>query len=193
MTNQDKKRFAEIMAGLAEVFTNHPISKEKAELYFRTFQNWTIEDFEKACLKVIKTKTISTFPLPAEIENALKDTTEVLKAWLLSREAVSRWGAYMSIRFPNPIIHSVIEAMGGWIPFCHIPQEELKWKQKEFERIYPLMQQKTKHPQWVCGIHEINSLCGGHKEVSTTTLIDFEIENEEVKEIPYMPIKGEFR
>ena len=113
----------------------------------------TIEGFKNACEGVMMTKTISTFPLPGEIAAAL-NCDKGLEAWLSARKIVRRHGAGMSVIFPDPVIHSVIEAMGGWQKFCWIPETDLTWKQKEFERLYPLMSNRNRHPERLSGYLE---------------------------------------
>lgn len=168
MKQADSKKFRDIMKGLQmAIVPDKSIHKETVEIYFRAFQGWTIEQFERACLKVLDTKKISTFPLIGEIKEALNDPTEALNAWLMAREAVSKHGACMSVKFPNPVIHSVIEIMGGWISFCHVPEEEQKWKLKDFERFYDLLKYKQKHPEYAVGIYEINNIANGYKRVET--------------------------
>jgi hypothetical protein len=172
MTKQDKKRFLMAMRGLEEVFSpDRPVSDEKKMLYFRVFRDWTIEQFEQACVNIIKTKKISTFPLPAELKDAVAGDRG-LKAWLITQEAVFRYGHNRSVQFPDPVIHSVIDAMGGWVNFCMIPTEELKWKQKEFERLYNTLENKKEHPQYLQGLCEIENRGRGYEYYDEIIKID---------------------
>jgi len=47
------------------------------------------------------------------------------------RKAIVSVGAYQSVQFDDPAIHSCIELMGGWSELCATRTDELKWKQKE--------------------------------------------------------------
>jgi len=154
METEDRKAFAECMMGLQEVFTpEKPISKQKIEIYFRSFADMSIEDFQRACSGVLATKTISTFPLPGELR-AVLGSNKGLEAWLFARKAVRRYGAGMTVIFPDKVIHSVIEAMGGWQVFSWITTQDMPWKQKEFERLYQLLQGRDNHPERLCGYLE---------------------------------------
>lgn len=160
MTDADKIQFAESMRGLKEVYTpDKPLSAEKIEIYWRYFNNWKIEKFQRACARTMDVKTITTFPLPAEIVLADRGNgNNALSAWLIARTAVSRHGAYITVCFEDKTIHSVIEAMGGWQKFCWIPDNEITWGQKEFERYYPILYDKTEHSKTLQGMHEAKQI-----------------------------------
>lgn len=44
-----------------------PISERAIDLYFNAFKYWSVENFIKACKKIVTTRKFPTFPLPAEI------------------------------------------------------------------------------------------------------------------------------
>lgn len=154
----DKKKFGELMAGLQEVYVpEKPISETKIELYFRHFNDVTIQAFTQACNEIMTKKRISTFPLPGEFRDCLEGEKS-LEAWLMARNAASNHGHAFSIKFPDPVVHSVIQAMGGWVKFVMIPSDDqLTWVQKEFERLYKLMSQKGEHPDFVQGAYDVEN------------------------------------
>jgi hypothetical protein len=138
MTNSDRDKFAEKMAMMQEVFcSGKPVSETKIEIYYRYFQQWNIEDFVRACNAVLSTKTISTFPLPAEIEAAAETNEKPLHAWLEVKAAMGLYGAHCSLIFADKKIRPVVRAMGGWEKICHTLADQ--WMQKEFERLYKLL------------------------------------------------------
>lgn len=172
------------MAGLQEIFTpEKELSKERVKLYWEAFKDWSVEQFQKACANILQTKKISTFPLPAELKEAIYDNeSEALNAWLLAR---SKPDAYMTPKFSDKIIYFVIDALGGWIRFCHTPSEELKWLQKDFLRLYPLLKNKSDKVPELLGIHEQTNLANSYRGVDTTVKIGREerkqIEKEDLK------------
>lgn len=153
MTDSDMSSFIETMRGLQEIFVpDKPISTAKIELYFRFFAKHTIEEFRQACNNMLGKKKISTFPLPAEIEECLAGD-DALKAWLMAMDAAGRHGAQYSVTFQVTVIHSIIKNMGGWSQFCEITQQERPWKQKEFERLYGVLKDKELHPEQCVGLY----------------------------------------
>lgn len=147
-----KEKFTEGMSLLCEVYGKSP-STLFLKAYWLILKGLTEKEFEKAVIGILDNKTFNSMPTPAEIKDQIRGD-EALEAWLLVCKMISQHGAYMSIIFPDPVIHSVIEAMGGWVQLCQTPTEEMKWKQKDFERLYPMMQGKNRHPEIITGIHE---------------------------------------
>lgn len=145
-------KFKEGMAMMCEIY-GREITDLLLKSYWMVLKGLSDEQFEKAVTDVISSRVYSSMPLPAEIIGKVLGD-QPLQAWLESRKPVAIHGAYMSIRYADPVIHSVIEAMGGWPTFCYITDEEKPFKQRDFERLYKLMAEKKEHPDYVCGTHE---------------------------------------
>ena len=151
------------MAGLAEVFIpDKELTDAKINVYWNVFRDWKDERFIRASELVLSVKSISTFPLPAEIieqDGTIAD--ETLSMWIISREVAEDVGRTKTVVFDNPVIHSVINAMGGWATFCSCPERERPFKQREFERLYKLFKNRGDHPDRVSGIYESNQITWG--------------------------------
>ena len=139
MTNNDRPAFAALMKAMGETFGNTAPSKEKVELFFQAMSDLSIEQLKTAVLSLINTRTItSTFPVPGEIRAALSGGDKAAMIALDKAEkAASHIGAYDSVVFDDPVIHMVIDSMGGWPKFC-VPDDDQDWHwhQKEFKRLY---------------------------------------------------------
>ena len=164
------KDFAKAMAGLQEVFTpEKPLSKEKVEIYYQIFKKWTIEEFNNACFSLLKTKKISTFPLPAEIEEAkqgvLDDNTKAVLAYDKFTRGKARTGIYESVVFDDKNIHAVVQSMGGWHDVCLITEDEWRFKRKEFLDLYKALSKnpRTDIPERLVGIRESEKAQFGEK------------------------------
>ena len=183
MDKNDREAFAEILAGLAEIYTKESrVTKEKAKLYFNVFTawGWTLAQFRDACTELMSTKSISTFPLPAEIKNALQGDRS-LNAWLKAQDAAAIQGMQKSVKFDDPTIHSVINAMGGWPAFCMIPMTDDKasFKRMEFERLYNTMMSKDDHPEICIGMYYPEN----QVDLTSSTPEPFRLEDSKKKEI----------
>ena len=64
MTDEDKKPFAALMAGLCEVF-NKECTKTRMSLYFEALRSSSLESLEYAAMQAIK--TLKFFPRAAEL------------------------------------------------------------------------------------------------------------------------------
>ncbi|MEA1937186.1 MAG: DUF6475 domain-containing protein [Patescibacteria group bacterium] len=156
MVEQDNKRFAVLMATLSEIFDDgKDISEIKMEVYWEALKKFEINKVQKAVSDLINTRVYNSFPKPAEIIEMIHGCQDslALKAWLRVIGAVESVGGYQSIEFAgDPVIHSTVEAMGGWIKLCDMSGKDVVWKQKEFERLYGILNsQNTTHPKYLCG------------------------------------------
>lgn len=140
MTENDKKRFAAIMAGMAESF-NASISTPGLQVRFAAMEEFTIEQIEQACVSCIKSRRFSAMPTVGEIiefisGGRVEDVAEVeaAKVW----KAVTEYGAYRDIVFDDAVTQAVIEyGFGGWTKMCgELKVDEQKWFLKEFCRMY---------------------------------------------------------
>lgn len=169
MQKRDEKKFAELMVVLAEVYdSGNTPSKLKMEVYFQALKDFKIEDVEKAVKGLIYTRTTASFPKPAEIIQEIRGTTRdrATEAWLEVLQTVKMVGHYQSVRFADPAIHSVIEAMGGWVRLAgNMRADEEIWRQKEFERLYEVLSTNPRKsaPTYLPGLCEIQNASDGYE------------------------------
>lgn len=57
-------------------------------------------------------------------------------AWSQAQGAASSVGAYQDVIFEDPVIHAVIEDMGGWPLFCRFPEKDMSYHQHRFTVAY---------------------------------------------------------
>lgn len=169
MKKEDFKEFCNILAGLADIFTpEKAFSKSRAEIYFNAFQDMDIEVFRKACSIVVQSKTISTFPLPGEIRQALQpDKTEKEASALLAinkiENAIREHGRGRTVIFDDPYIHVVIDRNGGWPKVCELSDDPENWKWakkdlcKHYQAISGMHPAHLEIPLTLPGTHEINN------------------------------------
>lgn len=160
------KEFAKLMGILAEVFDNKEPSALKIELYYQILGKYDIEQLSTAVQSMIAARVYPSFPKPAEIIEAIQGKTEerAIKAWIEVVKALREIGTHQSVKFNNPVIHSVIEAMGGWLEIGKTRTDDMKWKQKEFERLYSIMEAQGNHPEYLPGQSEISNIGRGYTE-----------------------------
>lgn len=140
---------------MAEEYTEgKKISKAKAELWFNLLKVYSIETIERVIKKIIRTRTINNFPKISEIIQEIEGTQSdiIMEKWLLVKEIITKVGAYQSVQFEDQIINSVIYELGGWPKVCEVSLNDLKWMQRDFERLYPVMARKKDHPKILLGV-----------------------------------------
>lgn len=180
---KDHKLFLVNMATLSEVFDKQ-LSDTLLEVYWRILEPF--DDSE--CMTIFKRIVIELkfFPKPAEFIEMLQGKKEhsATNAWLDVLGTVRRIGCYRSVRFADPIIHSVIQAMGGWPRLADMRVDDEKWKQKEFERLYQVLAENPrngKHPEYLPGEHEIRNAAMGYDAQPQIARIGFDREIKLIK------------
>jgi len=174
MTDKDKREFAAKMAALSEVFDDgKEISKFKMDVYFKSLERFSIEQISNAISAMITGRVYPSFPKPAEIIQEINGRKEDVAAlaWVEVVKTLKHTGTYESVQFADPVIHSAIDAMGGWIKLGDMTEDEEKWKAKEFERLYSIMANRGNHPQYLIGIVERDNGANGYDHERKPVLI----------------------
>lgn len=168
MTKHDHFEFARVMMALSEVFDGgrepNPL---KVELYFQALKEFRIEEVKEASVIMMKTRVYPSFPKPAEIIHEINGTEEdwATNAWLTVIGAIRRHGSYESVSFDDKVIHSVIEAMGGWPQLCQTRDDDMKWRQKDFEGLYRVISRRDgQHPGHLPGLIEMDNRAKGYAD-----------------------------
>lgn len=155
MKTTDRKQLYKLMAILAEEYTEgKSISKLKAELWFNELKMYPIEAIEQAIKKIIRTRTVNNYPKISEVIKEIEGTQEdkIIEKWLLVKETITKIGAYQTVSFEDHVINSIIDEMGGWDNVCTVNINDLKWMQKDFEKLYPILAKRNTHPKVLLGV-----------------------------------------
>jgi hypothetical protein len=170
---RDEIKFKEYLATLCELH-DRTMSKLLTDLYWKVLEPFSDEECEEAFKLIIYDSKF--FPKPADFREVIlgKKANKATEAWLEVLGAVSKIGNYQSVKFDNPVIHSVINAMGGWPQLCMMEKTDEKWKQKEFERLYEIISARNgKHPEYLVGTHEQENFRTGYEIKTEIVQIGF--------------------
>jgi hypothetical protein len=173
---KDEIKFKQYMTTLGELF-DRPMTSLLTTLYWKVMEPFTDEECERAFKEILFSAKF--FPKPAEFIEVLRgnESDLVAQAWIKTVEAIRHYGNYASIKFDDPVIHAVIEFMGGWPETGNWTDDELKWKQREFERLYGIMQARGKHPEYLPGLIETTNRAKGYDKQEEIIMIrNFETE-----------------
>jgi len=112
-------------------------------------------------------------PKPADIVKLLQGSTKdaALVAWAKVDKGIRQCGTYRTVAFDDPLIHRVIQDMGGWIMLGSKSEDEWPFVAKEFEsryRGYKSRNEVPEYPAKLLGITEAeNSRYGYASEPPT--------------------------
>jgi len=134
----NEKIFAEYFTVLCEVFKTAS-TKLLLEVYYRALQELSDEEYKNAVSLIIKERVYKGLPLPAEILEKAKgnDSDRAIIAKDKLKLAMRTYGAYRTVIFDDPVLHKVIESIGGWVKANTMDIEDLeKYMKFEFEKVY---------------------------------------------------------
>lgn len=183
MQTCDVKIFSGLMAGVGELY-NKTISAALTKIYWLTLKCYEIEDVQHAFNAHIHNPDCGQFfPKPADIVRFIEGSgeTKALVAWTKVEKAIQQIGIYQSVAFDDPLIHAVLEDMGGWVKLCTVTDIQLPFCANEFQKRYMgfVLKKPNRHPRYLCGIIECDNTKNGY-ELEAPILLGDALKAEEV-------------
>lgn len=138
---------------VAAVFGLHlrDASDEVIEMYYRALKKHEFENVKRAFDEHVADPDAGKFlPKPADIVQRIcgDSNKKSLSAWIKAYHAVSAHGSYTSVVFDDPIIHVVVQNMGGWERFCFDMNEKSeKFMKRDFIDFYKVYLSYEKLPE----------------------------------------------
>lgn len=174
MQAQDVPKFTMIMAGIGELY-GKTISSQLIDIYWQVLRKYELIDVQNAFQSHVKNPDCGQFfPKPADIIRFIEGNGEskALLAWAKAERTMIKIGRYQSVVFDDPLIHSVIEDMGGWVKFCSMKTEQMPFVANEFQKRYMgyVNKKPERHPKYLWGISECDNAKNGF-EVEPPVLI----------------------
>ena len=157
MQSTDQPSFFEALIATAEIYGKN-LSPEAQMLYWHCLSAFEAQAVIAALRRCCMDPDTGQFmPKPADVIRQIKGGTEdqALLAWTNVEKAITRIGCYASVVFDDPIIHAVLQDMGGWVQLCKVTDDELPFKRNEFVtryRDYAQRQAIPPHPQVLTGL-----------------------------------------
>lgn len=159
MRQDEHQAFAEFLGGVLG-FYGQSVTAFAMSVWWQACENFELSQVRKAMTAHAMDPDRGQFPpKPADIVRQLQGThaDRSLMAWGKVYEAMGRVGAYTSVAFDDPAIHSAIEDMGGWPALCRSTMDELPFVQKRFcdaHKAYTARGHTSPHPAYLMGEHE---------------------------------------
>lgn len=174
MQSKDLGKFSILMAGIGELYGKN-ISSQLIDIYWQVLNQYELIDIQKAFQSHVQNPDCGQFfPKPADIVRFIEGSgeTKALLAWAKVERAVIQIGSYQSVVFDDPLIHAVIENMGGWVKLCSMKNEQMPFYANEFQKRYLgyVNKKPARHPKYLWGISECNNAKNGF-EINPPILI----------------------
>jgi len=167
MRKQDWPKFRELMAHAANLtaMPNGKNIENVAASYFAELERYPLEAVAGAVRGYCRANRF--FPALADIVTAIEGPEEdrAALAWASVLRAMSRWGYYDSVRFPDPAIHYAIAQMGGWMHLCATLRNDTEpFRRKDFAGYYATGRRLgagAKPAPYLMGAHEADGRTRG--------------------------------
>ncbi len=158
MLPSDIPKFTAMIAGIGELY-GKAISEALTDIYWQSLKRFELCDVRQAFQSHINNPDCGQFfPKPADVVRFIEGCgeTKALQAWAKVEKAISRIGSYQSIAFDDPLIHAVLDDMGGWVKLCSVTVTEMPFRANEFQKRYMGFVNKPpqRHPKYLRGITE---------------------------------------
>lgn len=155
---ESKKLFAALFSGLADYY-GAEISKASLGLYWQGLRQYDYNAIEKACWAhtQLPDEAGRWMPKVSDLNKMLAGRTsdQGQIAWSKVDRAVRTVGPYADVAFDDPIIHRVIQEMGGWVMICGKEEKEWPFVAKEFVtryQAYKMTGETPDHAPYLTGI-----------------------------------------
>ncbi len=177
MVDEDAQRFASGLLALAEYY-GKPMSDGVIALYWQGLQDMDIASVEAAIGRHMRNPDNGQFmPKVADLRRMVVGRTAdvAAEAWAKVDRAIRTVGTYRSVVFDDPLIHRVVQDMGGWVRIGTKGEEEWPFVAKEFEnryRGYAMRSERPDYPPLLVGITQADAEQRGFRADPPTLIGD---------------------
>ena len=119
MIPQDYDEFDETIVAVGEQYSKS-LSEGVKMLYWQGLIDYDLKAVQQALYRHIRNPDNGQFmPKVADVIKMLQGSTQdsALIAWSKVEKAIRTVGTQVSVAFDDPIIHRVLQDMGGWLSF----------------------------------------------------------------------------
>nr|WP_319396117.1 DUF6475 domain-containing protein [uncultured Desulfobacter sp.] len=166
MENKEREiKFSELLSGVSEMYGQSP-SPAVFEIWFNTLKRFDFESISRAFSVHIQDPDHGKFmPRPSDIVRIIEGSGQdsAFQAWTKFEKALGMIGTYETVIFDDPIIHRVVQDIGGWTRQGQVTEKEKPYVKNEFIRRYQEIKSRgviPEYPQKLTGISE------GHNRLS---------------------------
>jgi hypothetical protein len=177
MIETEKREFAEVLKATLDIYGKE-VSVSVLGLWWNALANYSIQEVRQGFTNFIRSADFGNFaPKPADIIKMIDGTgaDRSLLAWTKVIQACGSVGAYRSVVFDDPIIHLVVEDMGGWIKLCGSESDQLDFMRNDFSkryRDYVVRGLADNYPKYLIGISEGDNKARGYRTTGPVLIGD---------------------
>lgn len=167
MLDSDRKDFMQAMTAVYALY-RVDVSDGVIGIWWQALKQFDLAAIKDALGRHAVNPDAGQFlPKPADVVKMLKGSTldSALQAWTKVQDAIRHVGTYATVAFDDPLIHRVIEEMGGWVQLGKVTEKEWPFTQKQFEaryRAYKARSELPEYPPRLYGIADGQNMSQGY-------------------------------
>ena len=155
------------MVSLGELY-GKSMSESLIELYWAALKRFDLSAIQRAVKIHINHPERGQYMLkPNDVVLYLEGSTncKAIQAWSKVIQAMKTVGHYNSVVFDDALIHAVIQDMGGWMRLCQLPENQLDFRARDFEKRYEmyLLNKPDNYPRKLMGFFDTENITKGFK------------------------------
>ena len=139
MDNSNKADFQKMLDAVFLLYGKHEPDPSVVGMSWAALERFSLDDVRQGLnIHAQDTEQGQFLPKPADIIRGIEGSsgTRSEMAWTKVDKAVRGIGPNRTVVFDDPIIHTVISDMGGWIDLCFCNDKEYSFKHNEFVKRY---------------------------------------------------------
>lgn len=159
MDESNLAEFTQLMTWMNVIY-GQSFNEVGIEAYWRLLQSFPFPMVREALTQHILHPEQGKFlPKPCDVTRYVHggdEKSQSLRAWNKVEAAIKSIGSYTSIVFDDPLIHAVLEDMGGWISLCETALKVLPFRGKDFQQSYIayVLRPPLRYPKYLIGREE---------------------------------------
>lgn len=139
MESSDRDEFQRRLTAAWSLY-GKSVTPDVLGIFWSALKPWPLDDVARALNKHAASPDVGQYaPKPADLIRQIEGDTEsqAMRAWAKVLEAIQRVGSYASVTFDDPLIHVVLDEMGGWIYLGEtLTVDETPFRAAEFVKRY---------------------------------------------------------
>ncbi|MDE2104339.1 MAG: hypothetical protein KGL39_44285 [Patescibacteria group bacterium] len=150
MRPEERAEFLEVLSAVFTLYGKE-FSETVGEIWCAAFQDYEFSAVKDALSRHAMNPDSGQFlPKPADVVKMIGGSTmdAALVAWSKLERAVKGVGAWRSVAFDDPLLHAVVNEMGGWIALCEVSLRDWPFKQNEFVARYRGYRSRNEAPAY---------------------------------------------
>jgi hypothetical protein len=161
----------------AMAYYSKDVSKFMLQVFWDALKRFDFQDVSRAfSLHAQNPDNGQWAPKVADILKLIEGSTATqgMTAWAKVHKAIGSVGRMRSVAFDDPLIHVVLDEMGGWYALCSTSEAELPFKAREFEKRYQGYRLRRETPPfspYLIGGHEAENRSNGYATPTPPALV----------------------